>query len=323
MFKYFLFFIAIFSFLISSEIDHTYNSVITSFTKTSNSGRVNFGITNNSAKYKNIYIDDVSKAFTNSLSKIEGVTYSGYDVNLIFEASGLTNDPIDNDIFNLTDFEFSYNTITFDASYHGYNGMGYYASYEVGQMEFPHSNLTHDSWDPNTTSVTVGIYALWNEIYSTSSPAIVDGSQFTFPTTRIFTGFYLSKYRDLFDKYSNIAYFRFAMDFIISNKLVLSNKLDYELSDDSDVFMSLFASKFIYDLNDKVSVSGSSLFKQDNQGDYLMDFLLEGGYQFNNLSYGYTKLDFKLVPYFRVNIAGKNKIYSNEEVGFKINIFFN
>ena len=210
-----------------------------------------------------------------------------------------------------------------DASYHGYNGMGYYASYEIGQMKFPYSNLTHDSWSPNTTSVTVGIYALWNEMYAMSSPAIVDGNQFTFPTTRIFTGFYLSKNRDLFDKYSNIAYLRFAMDFIISNKLVLTNKLDYELSDDSDVFMSILTSKFIYDLNDNVSIAGSSSFEQDNQGDYLLNLLLEGGYQFSSLSYGYTKLDLKLVPYFRMNIGGKNKIYSNEEFGFKINIFFN
>jgi len=322
MFKYFLFFIFVFSFLISDEVNHSYDSVVTSFTKTSSPGRVNFGITNSNAEYQNIYIDDSSKEFTNSLYGIESIKYSGYDVNTIFEKAGLSRDPNTNE-FDLTDFHFSYNTIKFDVSYHGYNGMGYYASYESGKMVFPHSTSMQKSWEPNTASVTVGIYALWNEIYSTSSPAIVDGSQYTFPTTRILTGLYLNKYRDLFEQYSDVAYIKFAMDFIVSNKLILSNKLDYELSDDNDVFMSLFTSKFIYDLNDNVSIAGSSLFEQDNQGDYLMNFLLEGGYQFNDFTYGHTKLDLKLIPYFRVNVGGKNKIYSDQEFGFKVNVFFN
>ena len=53
----------------------------------------------------------------------------------------------------------------------------------------------------------------------------------------------------------------------------------------------------------------SHLFKQDNQGDYLLNFLLEGGYQFDNITHGYTKLNLKLTPYFKTNIGGKNNIY--------------
>jgi len=322
MFKYFLFFVSVFSFLISDQVEHGYNSVVSSFTKTADPGRINIEITNNNTEYKDIYADDTSYGFTSSLSGIEGINYFGYDLNLIFESAGLNVNP-DNNEFDLTDFHFTYNTFGFNTSYHGYNGMGYYASYEMGKMKFPHSNLLQDSWEPTTTSITIGLYALWNEIYSTSSPAMVDGSQYTFPTTRILTGFYINRYRDLFDNYSSVIYMRFAMDFIISEKLNLSNKLDYELLDDNDIFMSFFTSKFIYDLNDNVSIAGSSLFEQNNQGDYLLNFLLEGGYQFNNLKYGYTAFNLKLVPYFRVNIRGKNQIYSNEEFGCKINLLFN
>ena len=319
MFKYFLFFISVFSFLISDQVEHSYNSTVSSFTKTAAPGRVSIEIINNNAEYKDAYINDTSYGF-NTLSDISGINYFGYDMNTIFEEAGLNQ--IDGS-FDVTDFYFTYNTLGFNASYHGYNGMGYYVSYEMGKMEYPHSNLLQDSWEPTTTSITVGVYALWNEIYSKNTPAMVDGSQYTFPTTRILTGFYANRYSDLFDNYSNVIYMRFAMDFIISEKLNFSNKLDYELSDDSDVFMSVFTSKFIYDLNDNVSLAGSSSFEQDNEGDYLLSFLLEGGYQFNNLTYGYTKSNLKLTPYFRTNIGGKNKIYSGEEFGFKVNLFFN
>tara|TARA_B100000686_G_scaffold193880_1_gene200756 strand:+ start:208 stop:1185 length:978 start_codon:yes stop_codon:yes gene_type:complete len=319
MFKYFLFSISIFSFLISDQVEHSYNSSVPSFTKTGDPGRVNIEVTNNNTQYRDAYIDDTSYGF-NTLSDISGITYFGYEMNTIFQEAGLNQ--VDG-TFDLTDFYFDYNTFAFNASYHGYNGMGYYLSYEMGQMEFPHSNLLQDSWNPTTSSITVGLYALWNEIYSTSSPAMVDGSQYTFPTTKILTGFYINRYHDLFDNYSSVVYMRIAMDFIISEKLNFSNRLDYDFSDDADVFMSIFTSKFIYDINNNVSIAASSSFQQDNQGDYLLSFLLEGGYQFNNLTYGYTKSNIKLAPYFKSNIGGKNKIYSSEEFGLKIHLFFN
>ena len=314
MFKYLLFFVSVFSFLISDQVHHNYNSTIPSFTKTADPGRVSIEIINNNAEYKDMYVGDSSYEFNTITGEISGINYLGYDINTIFDETGLNE---------TNDFHFTYNTIAFNASYHGYNGMGYDVSYEMGKIEFPYANLLQTSWEPTITSITVGVYALWNEIYSKSSPAMVDGSQYTFPTTRILTGFYINKYRDLFDNYSDVIYAKLAIDFILSEKLNLSNKLDYELSDDNDVFMSLFTSKFIYDLNENVSVAGSLLFEQDNQGDYLFNFLLEGGYQFNNITHGYTKMNFKLSPYFGVNVGGKNSIYSSEEFGVKLNLFFN
>ena len=312
MFRHFLFFISALSFIFSIGIEHSYNSTVTSFTKTADPGRMNIAVTNNNAEYKDVYVDDTNYPFT-TLTEISEINYKGYDIANILQESGL----------DIDDFHFTSNTFGFNTSYHGYNGMGYYASYKMEQITFPHSVSLQKSWEPSTTSITVGVYALWNEIYSMSAPAMVDGSQYTFPTTRILTGLYVNRYRGLFDEYSDILYLRLAMDFIVSQKLNLSNKLDYELSDDNDVFMSIFTTKFIYDLNDNVSVAGSLLFKQDNQGDYLLNFLLEGGYQFNNMAYGYTQSNLKLVPYFKMNIGGKNNIYSSEEFGFKIKLFFN
>ena len=319
MLKYFLCFVLIFSFLIPNQVTHDYNSAVTSFTKTADPGRISIEVVSNNMDYKDAYIGDSKYGF-NQLTDISGINYFGYDMNTIFDEA---NVDVINGEYVLDDFSIKYNTVGFNTSYHGYNGMGYYASYEMGKMEFPHSTQTQTSWSPNTTSITLGVYALWNEIYSTSSPAMVDGSQYTFPTTRILTGIYANRYRDLFDTYSSVVYLRAAMDFIISEKLIMSNKLDYELSDDSDVFMSLFASKFIYDLNDKVSIAGGLQFEQDNDGDHLLNFLLEGGYQFNDIKYGYTKFNLKLSPYFKSNTGGKNSIYSAQELGIKIKLLFN
>ena len=60
MFKYFLFFTSIFSFLISDQVNHSYSSTITPFTKTGESGRVSVGITSDNAEYKDMYVDDTS-----------------------------------------------------------------------------------------------------------------------------------------------------------------------------------------------------------------------------------------------------------------------
>ena len=121
MFKYFLFFVSIFSFLISDQVGHSYNSTIPSFTKTADPGRVSAEIINNNAEYKDVYVDDTSYGFSN-LTSISEINYFGHDVEDMFQESGLNQ---------INDFHFSCNTFGFNASYHGYNGMGYYASYEM------------------------------------------------------------------------------------------------------------------------------------------------------------------------------------------------
>ena len=63
MFKYFLFFISLFSFLISTEIKHSHNSTVSSFTKTADSGRINIEIANNNTKYKDVYVGDTDYGF--------------------------------------------------------------------------------------------------------------------------------------------------------------------------------------------------------------------------------------------------------------------
>ena len=127
--------------------------------------------------------------------------YYGYTTEEIIDMAGV----------DLNDLAITHTTSGVGASYHGKHGMGYFASYELGKFKFPYSNVS-------TTSITAGLYALWNEIYSTSAPSIVDGAQYTSPTTRILTGFYINRYDDLFNNFFNVAYLRVAMDFIFSNK---------------------------------------------------------------------------------------------------------
>ena len=88
MFKYFLFSISIFSFLISDQVEHSYNSSVPSFTKTGDPGRVNIEVTNNNTQYRDAYIDDTSYGF-NTLSDISGITYFGYEMNTIFQEAGI------------------------------------------------------------------------------------------------------------------------------------------------------------------------------------------------------------------------------------------
>ena len=105
-------------------------------------------------------------------------------------------------------------------------------------------------------------------------------------------------------------------------KTTLSNKIDYEVLDKGDVFMSSLISNFIYDFNDKASVAVSIKYQQDNQGDNLSDLFLQGGYQINNITSGYTKSTLKIIPYTKINIDGKNNFYSNREYGFNLILLF-
>ena len=308
MLKYFVFFVSIFSLLISEQVEHSYNSAVPSFTKTPDPGRINIEIIHNRAKYNDIYINNETYSFKEAfLSGLEiGNYYNGHTIDELVTLAGI------NDI-NELDYTHTFTAI--NASYHGKHGMGYYASYELGKFKFPNSNVT-------TTTITAGLYGLWNEIYSGSAPAVVDGAQYTSPTTRILTGFYVNRYDDMFNNFFNVAYLRLVMDFILSNKTTLTNKMDYEILDKGDVFMSSGISKFIYDFNDKASVAVSIKYEQDNQGDNLSELLLEGGYQINNISSGYTKSTLKIVPYAKINIDGKNNFYSNRQYGIKFNLFF-
>ena len=91
MFKYFLFFVSVFSFLISDQVEHGYNSVVSSFTKTADPGRINIEITNNNTEYKDIYADDT---LTSISFHVNDKSVVGAELKVELYEMDPANDPI-------------------------------------------------------------------------------------------------------------------------------------------------------------------------------------------------------------------------------------
>ena len=204
-----------------------------------------------------------------------------------------------------------------DAKYHGVNGVGISGSQRIEEFSY-------DSGDnPSRISTTLGIYMVWNEIYPESSPSMLDGHQFTFPTTKILTSLNFMRIKDTDNTYSSAVYLTTAMDLIISKSLILTNLLRLDIQDRDDIFWTSLSSKLVYDLDNKVSFAPSIVHAQNNSGDYETFILVEGSYQFRNLNYGYLDTDAKISPYLKFNVAGQDVVYSNKEVGVNLYFFFN
>ena len=152
---------------------------------------------------------------------------------------------------------------------------------------------------------------------------MLDGHQFTFPTTKVLSGLFYSRMKNTDNNYYEALFLTGAFDFIISNSLIFTNYMKFDIMDDDNISWSLVTSKLIYDLDDKISVAASGTYAQKNNGDYETFILVEGGYQFRNLNYGYMHVDAKISPFVRFNIGGKDVVYANREVGFNLYFFFN
>ena len=212
--------------------------------------------------------------------------------------------------FDITGFRVS-------AMYHGVNGVGFSGSQIMEDFSFNNGDK------PSRITSSFGAYIVWNEIYPESTPSALNSHQYTFPTTRILTGLGFSRMKDINNQYYEGIYGYGAFDLIISNSLIFTNRLQFDLQDNKDFLWSMVTSKLIYDLDDIISIAASGTYGQNNSGDYETIVILEGGYQFRNLNYGNLYVDAKISPFLRFNIAGQNVVYANREVGFNLYFFFN
>ena len=96
-----------------------------------------------------------------------------------------------------------------------------------------------------------------------------------------------------------------------------------DLVDDDNIAETMIASKIIYDFSDKISLAPSYVYNVDNDGNNLSYFMLEGGFQFTKMKYGYFNYDIRLNPYFITNLSGKNRLYTKNIFGLSLKIFFN
>ena len=298
MYKYFISTIFIISLGLSDQVDHNFDSVIMPHTKVPYPGRVNVDFVYGNAKYNSIYIENKS----HSLPDNKKFKVSGYGINV---------------------------------KYHGVNGVGVEASLISEEFKFNNLENTYNDFygvdiDASFTKSTsiFGIYFNWNEIFPHTSPSGLNSHQFTFPTTRIINGLYVQNVDIGTYSYSK-TFGTFAMDFIVTKKCIISNKVlvDLALDDatvlDDDMSFSWLNSKIIYDINDNISVAPGFVYAVNKNGSYETFLLLEAGYQFADLSYGYFNSDIKLVPYLKLNVDGKNLLYANYEFGVSVHLLFN
>jgi len=82
------------------------------------------------------------------------------------------------DKFDITGFGVS-------AMYHGVNGVGFKGTQIMEEFSFNSGNK------PSRITSSFGTYISWNEIYPESSPSMLDGHQYTFPTTKILSGLFI------------------------------------------------------------------------------------------------------------------------------------
>ena len=114
-----------------------------------------------------------------------------------------------------------------------------------------------------------------------------------------------------------------AMDFIISNSLILSNQLIFDLSDNEDISPSSLSSKLIYNMTSTIAIASSYTYKQYSAESYESFIMLESAVQLLNLNHGNFNSSIKVSPYAMMSLGGKNVIYSKNEFGLNLKVFFN
>ena len=304
--------ICLISFLISDEVKHNYQSAIMPYTKTPNSGRV-----------------DVSLNFFNKSKNNAFVGTEEVDIGLA---------------------KLQAKEYVLSARYHGYNGAGFDFSFSSNKYSVRDDEVTFPFYSIKERNVTAGVYFVWNEIFPNSSPAGINSAQYTFPTTRILVGLYAKSINsDLSKTRSTIL--NVAMDFIISNKCILTNQVFFNVGDDQKInsgkeefevvndalplvskgSSNFINSKLIIDVNDMSSFgigleyrsNRFLILNQTSVSQNLTSITFDAGIQFKNLSKGYMNYTFKLNPYARYVLSGKNIAYSQNEVGIKLSVLFN
>jgi len=308
--------ICLISFLISNEVKHNYESAIMPYTKTPNAGRINASF--------NFFENSKSNAFI-----------------------GTEEVDIGSAKLNAKEYVIS-------AIYHGYNGAGYDFSFSSNKYSVRDDIVTLPFYSIRERNITAGVYFIWNEIFPNSSPGVVSGKQFTFPTTRVLVGLYAKSIDSDLSKTTS-AILKVAMDFIISNKCILTNQVSFNLGDKQNIntgkeefelvndalplisksSSDFINSKLIMDVNDMFTYGIGLEYRSNrliisDQTDFeislsqnLTSITFDAGIQFKNLNKGYMNYTFKLNPYARYVLSGKNIAFTQNEIGIKLNVLFN
>ena len=218
----------------------------------------------------------------------------------------------------ITKWDYKGGKVTLD--YFGMHGVGLLASF--AKFDFDWGSVKGDLEERE-----YGIYYLWNNIKKGA-----DLHDLTFKLTRIKTGTTLRG--SLLEENGTPVYNfeaavigSFAIDFIISNKIIWSNLYEREISTNDDANFRLNkSSRLIYDISEKTSAAIEfnriDAISSTNQEVYVNIIKVYGAYQFLDIQWGNLNFNLKIAPYLSRSISGKN-FFKTETTGIEFNTYFN
>ena len=238
------------------------------------------------------------------------------------------------------------NGIMIDAMYHGNYGVGFDFHLLMEQRNYtflsdivdrnleyhPYHSYAEDfETQQDLTHYDFGVYYVWNEILDKKDTPLLNTENYTFPTTRILTGLYFKgSDNQTLNSNTNSIYMLGAMDFIIHDRIILSNQLIVDYSDKDNISPCSIRSKLIWNINSKMALAPSFTYKKYDSieiadSDIYEGFIMvEGAYQFLDHNFGNLDYDIKLIPYFMMSILGsENLIHAKNELGLNLKVFFN
>ena len=199
--------------------------------------------------------------------------------------------------------------------YLGMHGAG--VSYSFSKSDLDWGVVSGDFVQTET-----GVYYLWNNVIGG-----VDLHDLTFKLTRIKTGIFSRTGKldsnGIEGKTYSAQVFRAAIDFIISDKIILTNLIETNIKDKDYVSNEQIASKIIYDVSEKASaaIEFNRIDIASSADQYENSLKLYGSYQFSDIQWGNLNFDFKIVPFYSHSLSGKN-YFKTSSMGVQLHTYF-
>jgi len=199
--------------------------------------------------------------------------------------------------------------------YFGMHGAGISYTYSKSDLDWGASS-------GDFVQTEAGIYYLWNNVIGGA-----DLHDLTFKLTRIKSGVFsrtgkLESNGIEGETYSALI-FRAAIDFIISDKIILTNLIETNMEDKDYISNQQIASRLIYDVSEKASAAiefnRTDIASFADQYENLLK--LYGSYQFSDIQWGNLNFNLKIVPFYSHSLSGKN-FFKTKTMGVQFHTYF-
>ena len=301
------------SFILTHELDFYHNGAISAYTKTPSPGKITVDFLALNYDAKKGY-DENGEAVNLGINK---VSYSEFGTKIDYYG------------MHGVGLNFGLSKINTEGDYTGGIDSENNNPGDVDYIDTPDG--IND--DIKITSISSGAYMLWNDIDKG-----LNHHQFTFSINRIKVGtvgtIYIYDNDPIDSKAGGLTYF--AMDIILRDDMIWTNKIQAAITDSGFSFYSFIKSKFIYHVNPNFSgslefvdlegfTSTTNILNSEIDDDILTSsaqFLnISAGYQLPKIKAGYLNLYFKIQPTFSIQLDGGNFLKANP-FGVKITADF-